>query len=308
MLVYVPMKAYFGYDYRPENGGKMQNNGIDIELFFRVIDKPAFKWDLQTSLSTVKNEVLEIKGDKLVTAVTGAEIVNMPGEQGNSFYGYIYEGVFSTTEDAVNADLVNERRIPFRAGDARFADISGPNGVPDGVINDYDKTVLGSSLPEQFGGLSNTFTYKRWALSAFLQFVKGNEVFNYVRYQNERMTGLQNQSTSVLNRWQYQGHETTVPRALWNDPVGNSSFSSRWVEDGSYFRIKNISLSYTISGKFLVFRNAQFYLSASNVFSASKYLGYDPEFAYSYSQMEQGIDYGLTPQPRQFMMGIKLGL
>jgi len=308
MLVYVPMKAYFGYDYRPENGGKMQNNGIDIELFFRVIDKPAFKWDLQTSLSTVKNEVLEIKGDKLVTAITGAEIVNMPGEQGNSFYGYIYEGVFSTTEDAVNADLVNERRIPFRAGDARFADISGPNGVPDGVINDYDKTVLGSSLPEQFGGLSNTFTYKRWALSAFLQFVKGNEVFNYVRYQNERMTGLQNQSTSVLNRWQYQGHETTVPRALWNDPVGNSSFSSRWVEDGSYFRIKNISLSYTISGKFLVFRNAQFYLSASNVFSASKYLGYDPEFAYSYSQMEQGIDYGLTPQPRQFMVGIKLGL
>jgi hypothetical protein len=308
MLVYVPMKAYFGYDFRPENGGKMQNNGIDIDLFLRLIDRPKFKWDLQTSLSTVKNEVLEIKGDKLVTTVVGAEIVNMPEEQANSFYGYIFEGVYSTTEDAENAGLVNERTIPFRAGDSRFADLSGPIGVPDGVINDYDKTILGSSLPEQFGGLSNTFTYKRWALNAFLQFVKGNEVFNYVRYQNERMTGLQNQSTSVLNRWQYQGHETAVPRALWNDPVGNSAFSSRWVEDGSYLRIKNVSLSYTVSDKFLVFRNAQFYLSASNVFTFFEYLGYDPEFAYSYLQREQGIDYGQTPQSRQFMVGIKLGL
>jgi hypothetical protein len=244
----------------------------------------------------------------LVSSVVGAEIVNMPGEQGNSFYGYIFEGVYSTTEDAENAGLVNERTIPFRAGDSRFADLSGPGGAPDGIINDYDKTVLGSSLPNQFGGLNNTLTYKRWALSAFLQFVKGNEVFNYVRYQNERMTGLQNQSTNVLNRWQYQGHETMVPRALWNDPVGNSSFSSRWVEDGSYLRIKNISLSYTISDKFLVFRNAQFYLSASNVFNFFEYLGYDPEFAYSFSQREQGIDYGMTPQPRQFMVGIKLGL
>jgi TonB-linked SusC/RagA family outer membrane protein len=308
MLIYVPMKAYFGYDFRPENGGKMQNKGIDIELFLRIIDRPKFKWDLQTSLSAVKNEVLEIKGDKLVTSVVGAEIVNMPGEQGNSFYGYLYEGVYSTTEDANNDGHVSERRIPFGAGDAKFADISGPNGVPDGVINDYDKTVLGSSLPEKFGGLSNTFTYKRWALSAFLQFVNGNELFNYVRYQNERMTGLQNQSSNVLNRWQYQGHETMVPRALWNDPVGNSSFSSRWVEDGSYLRIKNVSLSYTISNKFLVFRNAQFYLTASNVFAFFKYLGYDPEFAYSYLQREQGIDYGQTPQPRQFMVGIKLGL
>ena len=263
---------------------------------------------MQTSLSTVKNEVVEIKGDKLVTAFEGTEIVNMPGEQGNSFYGYLFEGVFTTTEEAENAGLVSERLIPFRAGDAKFTDLSGPNGAPDGIINNYDKTVIGSSLPEFFGGLSNTFTYKRWALNAFLQFVKGNELFNYVRFRNESMAGLQNQSTNVLNRWQYEGHETMVPRALWNDPVGNSSFSSRWVEDGSYLRVKNVSLSYTIPGKFLTFRNAQFYVSASNVFTISKYLGYDPEFSYSFSQMEQGIDYGQTPQPRQFMAGIKLGL
>lgn len=308
MLIYTPLKAYFGYDFRPENGGKMQNNGIDLSLFFRIVDNTSFKWDIQASFSTVKNEVLEIKGDKLVTEMEGLEIVNMPGEQANSFYGYLFEGVYTSDEEAQNAGLVNEKLFAYKGGDARFADLSGPNGAPDGIINDYDKTVLGASLPAQYGGLSNTFTYKRWALNAFLQIVNGNEVFNYIRYRNESMSGLENQSTTVLNRWQYDGHETTIPRALWQDPIGNSAFSSRWIEDGSYVRIKNVSLAYTIPNKFLTFRNAQFYVSASNLFTASKYLGYDPEFAYSHSQMEQGIDYGLTPQPRQFIVGVKLGL
>jgi len=308
MLIYTPLKAYFGYDFRPENGGKMQNNGIDLGLFFRIIDRPAFKWDFQASLSTVKNEVTEIKGDKLVTEMEGVEIVNMPGEQANSFYGYIFEGVFTSDDEAANAGLRNERLIAYKGGDAKFADISGPNGTPDGIINDHDKVVLGSSLPEQFGGLNNAFTYKRWQLSAFVQFVNGNELFNYVRFRNESISGLENQSTNVLNRWQYDGHQTMVPRALWEDPVGNSAFSTRWIEDGSYLRLKNVSLSYTIPDEFLSFRNAQFYISASNLFTVTRYLGYDPEFAYSHAQMEQGIDYGLTPQPRQFIVGIKLGL
>ncbi len=308
MLVYSPIEAYFGYDFRPENSGKVQNLGLDLGFFYRVIDKPDFKWDFQTSVSILRNEITEIKGDKLVTALQGVEIVNMPGQQANSFYGYIFEGVFASSSDAENANLVNKRKTPFRAGDAIFADLSGPDGNPDGVIDDYDKTVLGSSLPELFGGVSNTFTYKRWALNAFLQFVKGNEIFNYVRSQNESMKGLQNQSSNVQNRWQFEGQQTMVPRAVWGDIQGNSSFSSRWVEDGSYLRVKNISLSYTIPENFIGFKNAQFYISASNVFTFSKYLGYDPEFAYSYLQMEQGIDYGQTPQPRQFMVGFKLGL
>jgi hypothetical protein len=122
------------------------------------------------------------------------------------------------------------------------------------------------------------------------------------------MTGLENQSASVLNRWQYNGQVTNVPRALWNDPVGNSAFSTRWIEDGSYVRIQNISLGYRIPSKFLTFRNAEFYVSANNVLTLSKYLGYDPEFAYSYDHADQGIDYGQTPQARQFIIGIKLGL
>ncbi len=151
-------------------------------------------------------------------------------------------------------------------------------------------------------------SYKRWALEVFVYGVGGNEVFNYIRYRDESMSGLQNQSISVLNRWQYDGQITDVPRALYNDPIGNSSFSSRWIEDGSYLRIKNVTLSYSIPDQFLTFRNAQFYISASNLFTFSDYLGYDPEFSISRSNIEQGIDYGLTPQPRQFIVGIKLGL
>ena len=308
MLIYAPLEAYFGFNFRPENGGKMQNNGIDISVFLRMIDRPNFKWDLHASYSKVKNEVLEIKGDKLVTSVQGAEIVNMPGEVANSFYGYIFEGVYKTATEAQNAGKVNDRYVKYQAGDAIFKDISGPQGTPDGVINGYDKTVIGASTPENFGGISNTFTYKRWSLNAFVQFTSGNEIFNFVRYQNESMAGLGNQSTKVLDRWVYDGQQTEVPRALYNDVIGNSDFSTRWIEDGSYLRLKNVSLSYTVPGEFMVFKNAQFYISATNLLTVSKYLGYDPEFAFSSAHVTQGIDYGLTPQARQFVIGIKLGL
>ena len=99
------------------------------------------------------------------------------------------------------------------------------------------------------------------------------------------MTGLENQSQNVLNRWQYDGQETDVPRALWNDPIGNSDFSTRWIEDGSYVRVKNISLSYKISDQFLLFKNAEIYVSVSNIFTLHKYLGYDPEFGFSHADL-----------------------
>jgi len=308
MLIYAPLEAYFGFNFRPENGGKMQNRGIDISMFLRMMDKPNFKWDLQASYSKVNNEVLEIKGDKLVTSVQGAEIVNMPGEVANSFYGYIFEGVYATAAEAQSSGKVNDRYVKYQAGDAKFKDISGPQGKPDGVINNYDKTVIGASTPENFGGIGNTFTYKRWALNAFVQFVSGNEAYNFVRYQNESMLNLGNQSTKVLDRWEYDGQQTEIPRALYNDVIGNSDFSTRWIEDGSYLRLKNVSLSYNIPNEFLVFKNAQFYISGTNLLTLSNYLGYDPEFAFSSAHVTQGIDYGLTPQSRQFVIGIKLGL
>ena len=306
MLIFNPIDAYFGYDVRMENGGSMENRGWEFSTFVRLVDGNSFKWDIQASLTGISNEVTSVKGNQLVNTINGAQMVNRPGYPANSFYGYVYQGVYNTQAEAADAGLVNNRGIAYQAGDARFADISGPAGEADGIINDSDKTVIGSPIPDYFGGFSNSFRYGRWALSGQMQFVSGNDVFNYVRYHNERMTGLENQSKSTLNRWQYEGHETDIPRALWNDPIGNSAFSSRWIEDGSYIRITNITLSYRIPTQFLAFTNAEFYFSANNPFMFSDYLGYDPEFAYSYSNY--GIDYGQAPRPRQFVAGIKVGL
>lgn len=308
MLILTPLKSYMGYSYRPENGGKMQNTGIEMFAFFRIIEGRSFKWDFQATISKVKNEILALKGDNLISQIEGGEVVNQVGSAANSFYGYIFNGIYKTEEEAIKANLMNDKLIKYSAGDARFKDLSGPDGTPDGIINQYDKTNIGSSMPDLFGGLQNTFTYKNWTLNTLVNFVSGNKIFNYVRFKNESMTGLENQSASVLDRWLYDGQVTNVPRALWNDPVGNSSFSTRWIEDGSYLRVQNISLSFRIPNKFLQFRNAEFYVSANNVLTLSKYLGYDPEFSYSYSHAEQGVDYGQTPQPRQFVIGIKLGL
>lgn len=307
MLIFSPVDPYFGYDYRLENSGKMKNMGIEFSLFARIKESGNFKWDISANLSSVANEVSHIIGSKLVTELDGAEIVNMEGQPANSFYGYLYKGVFSTDDEAVIANLTNDRGFKFGAGDAIFADLSGPENVPDGVIDDHDKTTIGSSLPGLMGGLSNTIQYRRFSLNATLQFVSGNDVFNYVRFKNEQMTGLENQSAYVLNRWQYEGQVTDVPRALWEDQMGNASFSSRWIEDGSYLKLRNVSLSYRIPKEFLVFKNAEFYITANNLLTLTRYLGYDPEFSYSYMQIHQGIDYGLTPHTRQFLAGIKVG-
>ncbi len=307
MLIFSPLDPYFGYDLRMENGGEMKNTGWEFNTFLRILDLGSFKWDLQANLSSFTNTVTSLKGDQLAYTIPGGEKINMVGAAANSFYGLEYLGVYSTQSEALADGFVNDKGLPFQAGDAKFADISGPAGSPDKVIDAYDRTIIGSSHPELFGGLNNTFYYKRFSLSTMLQFVKGNEVFNYVRYLNESMSSLYNQSTTVLNRWQYEGQTTTIPKAYWQDPMGNSAFSSRWIEDGSYLRLKNVTISYRIPDKFLAFRNAEFYISANNILTFSDYLGYDPEFAFSHSQVHQGVDYGQTPQVRQFLAGIKLG-
>lgn len=308
MLIYEPQQLFTGYKYKPANSGSVENKGIELSLFTRIIDGKNFNWNIIANISQFNNEVKNLDNEQLITPFAGGEFITKAGWEVISFYGYQFDGVFSTYEEATEAALVNEKGIPFGAGDARYVDLSGPEGVPDQVINDYDKTVLGSPIPDLFGSLTTQFSYKRWWLDAMVQFTSGNEVFNFLRYENENMTDLSNQSTNTLKRWQNSGDITDVPRALWKDPIGNTAFASRWIEDGSYIRLKTVTLGYSIPGEFLIFRNADLFMTVTNLYSIHDYLGFDPEFSYSFKIMEQGIDYGLMPQHTQMLFGIKLGL
>jgi TonB-linked SusC/RagA family outer membrane protein len=308
LLVYEPQLYYAGFDFVINNNGEVGNKGWEISAFSRLITRGRFYWEAGLNISGFKNTILEISNDEIVTDFEGGSFVSRKGESILHFYGYKYDGVFSTQQEALDAGLRNERGIPFGAGDAHFIDISGPDGDPDGIIDNFDKTMIGSPIPDLFGSVFISFTYGIWSLSGSIQFVKGNEVYNYLRSQNEKMSDLSNQSRNVLKRWHFDGHETDIPRASWGDPTGNAEFSSRWIEDGSYLSLKYVTLTCHIPHKFLVFRDAEFFVTGTNLLTFSNYLGYDPEFAVSYHTMEQGIDYGLVPLTRKFMIGIKVGL
>jgi hypothetical protein len=308
MLIYENLSSYLGDDQLPANNASMVNRGYEFNIFGRLIKTSKFTFDVDVNLAKTGNEVTGIKDGEMVTELPGYSVINRTGDPANSFYGYIYEGVFNSSQEAQSVNLVNDGGFPFRAGDAKFTDVSGPDKVPDGVIDEFDKVVLGSGLPDVFGGMNLSFSYKNWNLQTMWHFVHGNQIFNFVRYQNERMVDFSNQSITTLRRWSYDGHETDMPKAKWNDPQGNSAFSSRWIEEGKYLRCRNIMLSYSVPGRFAVFRKFTVFASVVNPFTFTEYLGYDPEFSYSYQPYFLGVDYGLMPQPRKIMFGIEMGL
>ena len=135
MIIFSPIDPYLGYSLRVENGGQMTNKGWEANLFYRLIDRGSFKWDVQANASSFQNEVTAIKGERLSYAIPGGEKINMVGEPANSFYGYIFQGVFATQAGADEASLVSDRGCQFEAGDAIYADLSGPEGVPDRLIH-----------------------------------------------------------------------------------------------------------------------------------------------------------------------------
>lgn len=322
MLIYEQLSSYMGYNIFPSNGASLEKTGYDININSGILRLNDFNLDLGFNLGHYESTIAEIEGNEIITRLPGgAEIINRTGEPANSFYGYSYLGVFSTTSNAMDPDnpsqplLVNERGVPFRAGDAIFEDIDGwdpvlqeRTGEPDGVINEFDKVLLGSATPDFYGGLSIGMNYRQFSLGIFWQFVLGNENYNYVRYMNERMSDLSNQSVAVKDRWIYEGQETMVPRAQWDDPAGNSAFSSRWIEDASYARLKEITLAYRLPEGIGFFSNFSVFVTGVNLLTISDFISYDPEYSYSFHPKYQGIDYGLMPHGRRYMVGVRFGL
>jgi len=158
-----------------------------------------------------------------------------------------------------------------------------------------------------FGGVSTSLSWKRIELLAFFTFSTGNDAYNYVRYKGESMDTYNNQFTTVVNRWTTGNTYASMPRASYGDPTGNSVFSDRWIEDASYLRLKQLTISYDLPG-YRLYKGIKVFVTASNLFTITQYSGYDPEFMYINNPFGMGIDYGSIPHTRSFIIGLKLGL
>ncbi|WP_205499780.1 SusC/RagA family TonB-linked outer membrane protein [Rufibacter psychrotolerans] len=306
MLVYEPVLPASGFDYVLTNNGGMKTRGVDVSAFSRVLDK-AFKLDLGLTLSSYRNEITRLPNDRLLTDFAGATILTEVGRPASQFYGYKTNGIYATQADAANANLSTRLSdgslVPFQAGDVRFVDLNNDN-----IIDQQDRTIIGDANPDFFGSLSGNLSWKRFSLSALFTFRSGNDIYNAVRANLESGSTTQNQLASVMNRWQFEGQNTSMPRANFGDPLGNNRFSDRWIEDGSYLRLRTISVSYALPVKPGFVKNASVYATANNLFTSSSYLGYDPEFSAAGGPIAQGIDVGMEPLYKSILFGVRVGL
>ncbi|WP_372771919.1 SusC/RagA family TonB-linked outer membrane protein [Mangrovibacterium sp.] len=302
-----PVYGYYSY---LNNDGKLRNRGIELGMNARLINKESFKWDLGFNIATYKNEIIALPDQKNLVELSGvgATILNQEGSALGLFYGYKTDGIFQSQAEADAAALGWIDPLGFEqafvAGDVKFVNTNSS----DNIINADDRVVIGDPNPDFVGMFSNHFQYRRFALDAVFTFSSGNDIYNALRAKTESMSNFANQSLVATRRWKADNHDTDVPRAEYGDPAGNSRFSDRWIEDGSYIRLKTLSLTYSPKFKVGFVRNAAITLTANNLFTLTKYVGYDPEVSMSGTAYAQGIDAGLTPQFTSVFVGLRLGL
>lgn len=308
MLVYQPLQTITGFKTTLTNGGELKNNGIEGTINARIVNKQQIKWDVGVNVATYKNKIVAVPDGAIYTDFAGATVLTAVGQASNQFYGYKTEGIFATNDAATASGLFKLNTdgsvSAFKGGDVHFVDING-----DKIIDEKDRSVIGNPNPDFYGGFSNRVIWKRFELNALVTFSIGNDVYNYLRYRLESQSGVENQLQSVLNSWRIDGQQTTMPKATWGDPMGNNRFSDRWIEDGSYLRLRSVNLTYNLPLKRkATFKSVALSVTGNNLFTATHYLGYDPEFSTSSSPLAQGIDTGLDPIFKSIVVGVKLGL
>ena len=294
----------YGFEYRHENAGKLRTDAVDATLQYSLVRNADVEWIVGGSFSAYNTIVEKLGGvsERLVEFSDGAALLSRVGERPYSFLGYRSGGIIASRAEASNLQLRTHTDLPFEAGDVLFRNAN----AGDNIINADDRLILGNPQPECYGGLFTRLRYGAWTLSADFSYCYGNEVYNVLRRGMESMSGFNNQSRAAERRWTYDGQVTDMPRAVHGDPKGNSRFSDRWIEDGSYVKLKNITLSYHHPGKYLFFHDARVYITGDNLWIATRYLGQDPEFAWSYDASMLGIDQGKLPSAKTLKMGIQL--
>lgn len=298
LLNSIKLPGTSGFDNYVVSEGEIKNSGVELSINGKILTG-AFGWQTSINAAYNKNRIVSLP-DRLDAVINKGDYngIVLAGNAVGAFYGYNALGVYANSSDVtVKNGAANTH--PFRAGDIIFEDVD-----ESGTIDENDRKIIGHANPDYYGGIYNMFSYKNFDLSVFIDFAVGNEVYNAQRAALESMSNYDNQSTAINSRWQKEGDITNMPRLLHGDAVGNTRFSSRWIEDGSYARFKAITLGYNfpLQGVFKnVFKNARVLVTAQNLHTFSKYKGFTPEVG-------NGVDYGNVPPLKTFMVGVKLGL
>ncbi len=295
----------FGFTNYYDNGGALSLSGIEVGADARFFLGNSSLL-LQATVTKQNNEVTALNfidpGTEFLTReVFGAEYVTAVGNPVNSFYGYRALGVYTSDADAAGVTGPNGR--PMHGGDVIFEDIDDNQ-----IINDADKQIIGDPNPDLFGSFSAALKVNRLEFSALLTYSLGNDIYNYVRHQATSMDSYANQSTLVLDRWTDTNTGSDIPRASIGDPTGNTVFSDRYIEDGSYLRLSQLKVSYLTSSFFGLNKEAVIYLTGTNLLTMTNYSGYDPETMLLNDPYFMGIDYGRIPHARSVIIGIQLSL
>ena len=285
-----PVSMTSGFTSITSNIGELENRGIEVSLTTVNIKTNQFSWESRFNLSHNKNKILSLyKDQNLLDLDRYSPSAVIIGEPMSVFYGFRSLGVDPSTGDIV------------------WDDIDG-----NGIINSDDRTIIGDPNPLFTGGFTNNLFYGPFELNFFIQFSYGNDIFNATRIFIEAMKGPDNQSAAILDRWRQPGDITDMPRATETDPNANNRISSRFVEDGSFARLKNLTFSYNMPRQLterIGVRNARIFFTGANLFTLTNYSGMDPEVNYrGDSNLLRATDFFTYPQARSYTIGINLRL
>ena len=279
-----------GFSNSLQNIGEMVNKGLEFSGTAIPVQTEDFSWTLNANISINRNEVKDIGGSPIFGGGVpdqGNVAIIREGEPIGNFFGYVAEGIDPNT------------------GNVIFSDIDG-----NGIVNESDRTIIGNALPDYTYGISNTFSYKGLELFVFFQGNQGQEIYNATRFELENQSSFKNQSTTTLDRWTPENRDGTVPIAVFGDPAQNGRASSRWVEDGSFVKLREITLSYNLPPSILDYLNVssfKVYVQGRNLYTWTGYSGYDPEVSRDGgSTISSNIDYGTYPQVKSVLFGANL--
>jgi TonB-dependent starch-binding outer membrane protein SusC len=297
MLLSAPVPSSSGYTTVSKNVGSMENRGIEFMVNTVNVTTRDFSWNTTFNISINRNKVLALTGGADI--FTGSTIIR-EGEPVGSFFGFVHQGTWGTAEESEAAKFLK------KPGDIKYQDVNG-----DGKINDSDRVIIGKGIPDGFGTLLNTFTYKNFDLTIDLQFMYGNDVLFRSKHSAEDRQGIANSFRTVLNAWTPENQNTNIAQLRPVSAGYNTNNDTDRVQDGSFIRGRNLLLAYKFAPQItdrMRLNRLRVFASAQNFFLSTKYMGYDPEVSTSGAAFDQGVALYDYPKPRVFMVGLNVGL